>query len=338
MTLLADLTTLGVGGVAGTVVTAWSSEELVDAVRDADAAGRPALILGAGSNVVCADDGFAGDVICVRSEGIAIHDDDQDVVLTAAAGVIWDDLVEMATVHGWAGVQGLSGIPGTVGATPMQNVGAYGQEVAQVIQSVQVWDRHARQFQTLTTTQCRFAYRTSALKSDPGRYVVLSVSMRLPVASSDFVRYQQLADALDTSPGDTVPIERIRRSVLELRRAKGMVLDPTDSDTRSCGSFFTNPVVTDEFARDIDVRCPRYAADGGVKLSAAWLIEASGIPRGYRLTPHSDARVSTKHTLALTNAGNATASQVMELAQAIRQQVHTAFGVDLLMEPVLVGV
>jgi UDP-N-acetylmuramate dehydrogenase len=320
-------------------VRATSEVELVDAVRRADEGGEPVLVLGGGSNVVVADEGFDGTVVEIATAGVAsdVEDDDPTcggVVVRVAAGEDWDTFVATAVDRGWLGVEALSGIPGLVGATPIQNVGAYGQEVAQTLASVRVWDRTLRGVRTFAAAECRFGYRTSRFKADPGRHVVLEVTFQLRQGSLGApVAYAELARTLGVEPGTRAPMTDVRRAVLDLRTSKGMVLDPDDHDTWSAGSFFTNPVLP---AADIPAAAPAWPqADGSVKTSAAWLIEQAGFHKGYG---DGQARLSTKHTLAITNRGGASAADVLALAREIRDGVEDRFGVRLVNEPVLVGV
>jgi UDP-N-acetylmuramate dehydrogenase len=330
---LADLTTLRVGGPIGDVHELSSESDIVDAVRTADAAGESILILGGGSNVVCGDNGFAGQVLHIASRGIVRMAEPDGVFVMAAAGESWDELVAWSVAEGLAGIEAMAGIPGLVGATPLQNVGAYGQDISEVCGDVVVLDRTTGGIAHLSPAQLQFGYRTSALKRAPDRYVVLSVTLILRESLTSPVRYQQVADALGVSVGDEAATSDIRDAVLALRRAKGMVLDPTDHDSWSVGSFFTNPIVDDDAA--IDASCPRYPAAHGVKLSAAWLMESAGIERGWGLT--SAATISTKHVLALTNRGGATAADVLALAGAIRERVQRVHGITLEVEPRLIG-
>ena len=334
---LADHTTLGVGGPAREFIRCTTEADLVDLVRARDAAGTPVLVLGGGSNVLVADDGFDGTVVQVAVRGISDIVERERVVVTAGAGEPWDDLVAFTVSRGWAGLEALSFIPGSVGATPVQNVGAYGQEVASTIVNVRVFDRRQGMVRDLTPAECAFAYRSSVFKHEPGRWVVLAVSFALAVDPWSIVRYGQLAAALETEVGAAVTATSVRDAVGTLRRSKGMVLDADDPDTRSAGSFFTNPIVEASVAAALPADCPRYAAVDGVKLSAAWLIEQAGVTRGWQVRPTSGARVSTKHTLALTNADGATTAEILELARAIRARVQDAFGITLQPEPVLVG-
>jgi UDP-N-acetylmuramate dehydrogenase len=336
--LLSDCTTLRVGGAASRVAVAASESELMAAVREADHAGEAVLVLGGGSNMVCADAGFDGTVVRIATQGVTRIDDREGVAMVSVqAGEPWDDFVAWTLAEGLSGVEALSGIPGLVGATPMQNVGAYGQEVADVVATVVALDRATGQVEHLTAAECQFRYRMSRFKAEPERWVILAVTFALPVGSESVVRYAELASHLGVAVGDAVPAEDVRTGVLELRRTKGMVLDPADHDTWSVGSFFTNPIVSAEVADAFASECPRYPADSGVKLSAAWLIESSGIGRGWGVREDARARVSTKHVLALTNRGGATAADVLELAYAIRDRVKATHGIPLQIEPQLVG-
>lgn len=334
--LLADHTTLRVGGPADAWVTATTEDELCDAVRSADAAGQPILILSGGSNLLVADDGFRGTVVEVATRGITVEALPNRVRLTVAAGEPWDDVVARAVEQEWAGIEALSGIPGSTGATPIQNVGAYGQDVAGVVHSVRVLDRHSGVTQDLPAADCGFGYRSSRFKAEPDRWVVLAVTMDLRPDGEGVVRYAELADRLGCEVGDRRPLSSIREEVLTLRRGKGMVLDEQDHDTWSAGSFFTNPIVSLERAQELPPECPRYLIDGGVKLSAAWLIEHAGVSRGFAL-PGSRAAVSTKHTLALTNRGGANATELLALATDVQNRVLSAFGISLEPEPRIVA-
>lgn len=336
--LLADHTTLRVGGPAGTWVRATTEDELTSAVTDAEMAGEPVLVLGGGSNLLVADEGFPGTVVQVATEGLVLDHEGDDptcggVLATVAAGESWDDLVALAVERGWVGVEALSGIPGSVGATPIQNVGAYGQDVAQTIASVRVWDRRLRGVRTFAHADCGFGYRHSRFKADPGRHVVLSVTFQFRQGTLGApVAYAELARALGVEVGTRVPLADVRAAVLGLRRGKGMVLDGDDHDTWSAGSFFTNPVVAADAVPDGAPAWPQ--PDGTVKTSAAWLIEHAGFAKG-----HGDgaARLSTKHTLALTNRGSAGSDDLLALAREVRDGVEARFGIRLVNEPVLVG-
>jgi UDP-N-acetylmuramate dehydrogenase len=337
--LLADHTTLRLGGPARSWVRAETEQDLVDAVRTCDEAGEPVLVLAGGSNVVVADEGFDGTVVEVATRGItADHDGDDPtcggVVVTVAAGESWEPFVEHAVGQHWVGVEALSGIPGSVGATPIQNVGAYGQEIAQTLVSVRVWDRMLRGVRTFAAADCRFGYRTSRFKAAPGRHVVLDVTFQFRQGDlGAAVTYAELAASLGVEPGARAPMADVRRAVLELRRRKGMVLDPADHDTWSAGSFFTNPVVEPSRLPEGAPSWPQ--PDGDVKTSAAWLIERAGFGKGYG---EGAARLSSKHTLALTNRGGATTAELLALAREIRDGVEQRFGIRLVNEPVLVGV
>ncbi|WP_270887406.1 UDP-N-acetylmuramate dehydrogenase [Pedococcus sp. 5OH_020] len=347
---LAGLTTMRVGGPAARLVTAETIDEVVDAVREVDDADEPLLVLSGGSNVVVADQGFPGTVVRVATSGVQVESEDLcgGVMVRVAAGVVWDELVAEAVAQGWSGIEALSGIPGASGATPVQNVGAYGQEVAQTIASVRVWDRREQQVRTFASLDCGFTYRHSVFKASP-RYVVLDVLFQLvPSELSQPVGYADLARQLEVEPGARVPLAEARDAVLVQRRRRGMVLDSDDPDTWSCGSFFTNPILSAGRFTDLESRVaarlgpdapvpPRFAdPDGNVKTSAAWLIDQAGFEKGFAL-PGSGAAISGKHTLAITNRGSATAEDVAELARHIRSGVQEAFGVSLVNEPVFVG-
>jgi UDP-N-acetylmuramate dehydrogenase len=332
--LLANHTTLRVGGPAADVVVAPTEQDLIAAIREADAAGKPVLVLGGGSNVLVSDSGFEGRVVLVRTAGL-VSDADAcgGAVVRVAAGEVWDDLVARAVDQGWVGVEALAGIPGLVGATPIQNVGAYGEEVSQTIASVRCWDRQTGEVRTLFNRDCRFGYRTSRLKQEPWRWVVLEVVFQFRLGDlSAPIGYAELAGRLGIAAGDRAPLADVRSAVLELRRGKGMVLDEADHDTWSAGSFFTNPVL---LPRDLPAGAPAWPqSDGQVKTSAAWLIENAGFTRGYG---NDRAALSGKHTLALTNRGGATATDLVTLAREVRDGVRERFGIELVTEPVLVG-
>ena len=385
---LSRFTTLGLGGPARRFVVAGTDEEIIAAVRAADQHGDPLLVLGGGSNLVVSDDGFPGTVIQVATKGIHAATDPgtgpdaagpgqaepgAPVTLTVAAGEEWDTVVASCVAADLAGLECLSGIPGLAGATPIQNVGAYGQEVADTITRVRAYDRATGEVVELAAADCGFGYRTSAFKRSiaapavTGRFVVLGVTFQLTSdRMSRPVRYAELARALDLDAvhqdeggqeaGARAPLGAVRSAVLRLRRSKGMVLDPGDPDSRSAGSFFTNPVLdTAQFAalRQIvdersgpGTRIPQFpAGPGQVKVPAAWLIGQAGFEKGYRGAARADgaqpgpaARISTKHTLALVNPGEASTAEVVGLAREIRDRVRDLFGVELASEPVLVGV
>jgi UDP-N-acetylmuramate dehydrogenase len=364
--MLAGYTTLGVGGPAARFVDAGTDDQVIAEVREADAAGEPVLVLGGGSNLVVADEGFPGTVVHVATGGVSIAGDAADgVTVAVAAGEDWDTLVERCVAEGLSGIECLSGIPGLAGATPIQNVGAYGQEVSETVVAVRAYDRLRDTIATLGNAECGFGYRTSAFKRSTGvqrgraaldaaaatgRFVVLGVTFRLsrdPLSAP--VRYGELARALGAGDGGRAPLADVRSAVLALRRGKGMVLDPADPDTRSAGSFFTNPVLGDGQLADVrrrvaaragkaaaEVTVPHFpAGDGQVKVPAAWLIEQAGFGKGY--PGDGGARISSKHTLALVNSGGASSASLVGLAREIRNGVRQAFGVELVNEPVLVG-
>ena len=363
---LSGYTTLRLGGPAARMIEAVSADELIAAVRDADLRAEPVLVLGGGSNLVICDDGFPGTVVRVATRGVTSTTEGGRASVAVEAGEDWDALVSWSVGEQLAGLECLSGIPGLTGATPIQNVGAYGQEVAETIESVRAYDRHRGAVVQLSSAECEFGYRTSAFKrawagpaatrrpgraargEATGRFVVLGVTFALAVSPlSAPVRYPELASRLGVAVGQRVPLAAARAAVLELRRGKGMVLDPADPDTRSAGSFFTNPVLDeDRFAELVSaaaardggpVRVPHFSAGPGqVKVPAAWLIEQAGFGKGYQ--NGSPARISGKHPLALTNPGGATTAGLIELARQIRAGVRSAFGVELQAEPALVGV
>jgi UDP-N-acetylmuramate dehydrogenase len=321
---LAPFTTLQLGGPADRLVEAHDEHELVEAVRDDD----PALILAGGSNVVIADEGVRGTVVHVKTTGIAHAQD----LLVIQAGEPWDGVVEYTVANGLQGFECLSGVPGSTGATPIQNVGAYGQDVSETVQWVRVYDRETRETRTLTAAECGFDYRTSVFKYHDRR-VVLAVAFRLAHSPlSGPLRYAELARTLGVPVGGSAPLHEVREAVLGLRRGKGMVIDPADPDSVSAGSFFTNPILA---ADRVPEGAPAWPEpDGRVKTSAAWLIERSGFGRGHGDGP---AGISTKHTLALVNRGGATTAELMALARQIAAAVKAQFGVELHPEPVLVG-
>ncbi len=364
-TVLADYTTLGLGGPAQVFVSADTEPALIRAVRNADLAGEPVLLLGGGSNLVISDEGFPGTVVHVNTRGLTYVDAGGGFVdLTAAAGADWDNVVAASVAEGLAGLEPLSGIPGRAGATPIQNVGAYGREVAEVITQVRVYDRQAERVKVLQNESCRFSYRTSMFKSGrpesllarpggasagtPGqpRYLVLDVTFRLPRQSlSAPIRYAELASELGVPMGEQAAAGEVRAAVIKIRSRKGMVLNPGDPDTRSAGSFFTNPVITAAALARVEAAAaarglapvPHYPAAGGmIKVPAAWLIERSGFTKGYGAP--APARVSSKHTLALVNTGEATTSDLLALAREIVAGVQAAYGVTLTPEPTLIGV
>jgi UDP-N-acetylmuramate dehydrogenase len=340
-TALAGHTTLRLGGPARRTVAATNADEIVQNLRDVTSSGEPALVLGGGSNVVVADRGFPGTVILIRSRGLrVVSSDDAAVSIRVEAGELWDDLVAAAVEAGWSGLECLSGIPGAAGATPIQNVAAYGQEVAETITAVRVLDRLADQVTTVRPSGCGFGYRTSVFKGSD-RWVVLSVDFRLRRSpDSAPVRYTELARALDLPAGACAPLATVRDTVVGLRAGKGMVLDPADPDTWSAGSFFLNPVLdragwaaVRDHAAGLGEPPHWPGADGTVKVSAAWLIERAGFAKGYG---RCGVAISSKHALALTNRGDGTTTALLDLAAEIRDGVRARFGVTLHPEPTLV--
>lgn len=336
-TTLAELTTLRVGGPAGRLLVADTTDELVAHVVDAWADEDDWLVLGGGSNLLVADQGFPGTVVVVRTRGVDAVTDADGVTVRVAAGEPWDAFIATTVERGWTGLEALSGIPGTVGAAPVQNIGAYGVELSDVLTAVDFLDAETGERSWVPASELALGYRTSTLKHGR-RGVVLTVEFRLGTASDEGVpvRYAQLAGSLGVELGTLVAPADVRAEVLRLRGSKGMVLDDADPDTWSAGSFFTNPIVSAGFAQTMPDDAPRWPAGDDVKLSAAWLIEHAGVHRGYGV-PGSRAGISTKHTLALTNRGGATAAQVAELARYVQVTVANRFGVTLVPEPVVVG-
>lgn len=386
----ADFTTLRVGGPIDRLVTATTPEELVALVREVEESGAPWMVLGGGSNLLVGDDGFRGTVIRIATRGIEARPGDEagTVRVRVQAGENWDELVAFTVAQGYAGLEALSGIPGSVGASPVQNIGAYGQELSDVLIGIEFLDEGADEPRFMAADELELGYRTSVLKQGL-RGVVVSVEFALHDTTAERevlgeavgrpVAYAQLAQALGVQVGDRVPVARVREAVLALRSGKGMVLDPDDPDSVSAGSFFTNPIVSEHIARTLPGDAPRWyvapdepdeviplaeleaaspldaflahqaaleraeqqstdaaASEPLVKLSAAWLIEHSGIRRGFAL-PGSRAGISTKHTLALTNRGGASADEIAQLARFVQGRVQAEFGITLHPEPVLVG-
>ena len=343
---LSELTTLRVGGPARRLVAAAKVEDVVEVVSEADAAREPLLIIAGGSNLLIGDRGFDGTVLRVALGGIAIGETGDGVRVVAGAGEPWDGVVARCVDEGLAGVECLSGIPGSTGATPIQNVGAYGQDVSETVVSVTAYDRLGGAVVELQPEQCGFGYRSSAFKGSD-RYVVLRVSFALersPLARG--IRYAELARTLAVDPGARPPLRATRDAVLELRRRKGMVIDPDDPDSVSAGSFFVNPILSGEEFATLEERAVQRLGkgtqvpvwpdgDGLVKTSAAWLIERAGFHRGYG---DGRAGISSKHTLAIVNRGGASASELVALAREMRAGVQAAFGVSLTPEPTLVGI
>lgn len=350
---LADLTTLRLGGPAPDLRTVATAQEAAEAIREANAAGTGLLVLGGGSNLVIADRGIDVPVLRIAIPGVRVEPDhDGSATVTIGAGENWDDVVDQLVAADYAELAPLSGIPGSSGATPIQNVGAYGTEIGEVLRSVQVVDRATGNVGRMSVAELELAYRSSVLRGTD-RAVVTAIELKLTTKPVT-VRYAELARKLDVAPGATAPPADVRAAVLELRRGKGMVLDADDPDTFSVGSFFTNPILDPEQAgraaqavRDRlgpETRWPEYPvdpratadADRRVKWSAAWLIERAGFSKGYP-GPGGRVALSSKHTLALTNRGGSTAD-LIALARSIRDGVRDAFTITLHPEPVLVGV
>ncbi|MFI0777832.1 UDP-N-acetylmuramate dehydrogenase [Streptomyces sp. NPDC021212] len=341
---LAPLTTFRLGGPATRLITATTDDEVITAVREADASGTPLLLIGGGSNLVIADKGFDGTALHIATTGFTLD----GTRLELAAGENWSDAVARTVEAGLAGIECLAGIPGSAGATPIQNVGAYGQEVSATLTEVDAYDRRTDTVVTIPAADCAFSYRHSRFKAEPDRHVILRVRFELEDAGglSAPIKYAETARVLGVGVGDRVPADTARRTVLSLRAGKGMVLDPEDHDTWSAGSFFTNPVLTESayeaFLTRVadrlgaDIAPPAFpAGEGRIKTSAAWLIDKAGFTKGYGTGP---ARISTKHTLALTNRGEATTEDLLALAREVVAGVEEAFGVTLVNEPVTVGV
>ncbi|HIW61357.1 MAG TPA: UDP-N-acetylmuramate dehydrogenase [Candidatus Stackebrandtia excrementipullorum] len=336
---LSGYTTLRLGGEPDSFVEVDNGDELLAAVRSADETGTPLLLVAGGSNLVVADEGFAGTAVLIRTDGVAVTDEEDHVTVTVQAGHTWDELVRQAVAEGWSGIEFLSGIPGSVGATPVQNVGAYGQEISEVFVQADVLDRRTGTVGVYGNDDCRFGYRDSLFKHTD-RYVVLTVTLRLAKsARSQPIRYAETAKTLGAAVGDTVTLDLARETVLGLRRGKGMVLDPDDPDTYSAGSFFVNPVITaDEFEvlrKRVDHTPPHWPAGDGVKVPAGWLIGRAGFDPGYG---QDGVAISHKHRLALTNRGDGTTAALLNLAREIRDTVARDLGVTMHPEPTLVGV
>lgn len=335
MSLLANYTTLRVGGVARTLIHAKTEEELIVAVEEADAAGDPLLILGGGSNILISDSGFDGTVIKVEMIGNSYEIDAcSGGTLQVSAGVSWDEFVLFTLDKGLANLESLSGIPGTVGGAPIQNIGAYGHDVSEVIARVRTYDREAKSIKTFTAAECNFSYRNSLFKESGDRYVILDVTFQLRRGEESLaIAYPELAQELNVRIGNRAPIGEVREAVLKLRAKKGML---EGLDIHSAGSFFTNPIVSASIAEQLPIDAPKWPQeDGQIKLSAAWLMEKSGVSKG---DSFGGAAISPLHVLALTNANNASASDVVELARIVKAKVKSAFGITLEPELRLVGV
>ena len=351
--MLKNLTTTAVGGDARKLVSASTPAELIEAVQAADAAAEPVLLIGGGSNLVISDEGFAGTAIHIATRGLHLEElENGQVLLRAAAGENWDATVEYSLAQGLSGLEALSGIPGCAGATPVQNVGAYGADVSQTLSWARVFDRQSGEEVELSNEDLNFAYRDSIIKrtSTAGspRFVVLEVAFLLQREElSAPIRYAELAKRLGVEAGQRADALKVRQTVLELRRSKGMVYDVLDADSHSTGSFFTNPIVDAAVVGQLPQNAPNYPVPepGKVKLSAAWLIDQAGFSKGFGLAgtdgfelASGRASLSTKHTLAITNRGGATAQDILAVARAVRAGVHQRFGIQLVNEPLLIGV
>ncbi len=335
MTELSQYTSLHVGGPAKELINVATEQEIIAAIKSAG--DSPILIIGAGTNILVSDAGFEGVVIRISNNSLQSEVDAcSGATLTIGAGENWDEFVITTINRGFAGLETLSGIPGTVGAAPIQNIGAYGHEVSEFITRVRTYDRHNKTIRTFTNSECEFTYRNSLFKSHPNRYVILDVQFQLRIGEfTTPITYAELAGKLGVSVGAKSSVITARRAVLELRAMKGMLLSD-DKDSWSAGSFFKNPIVSAEIAATLPTQAPRWPlSDGRIKLSAAWLIESSGIHKGDQL---GGARVSTKHVLALTNSGSATAADIAELAKRARKLVQDTFGITLEVEVNLIGI
>jgi UDP-N-acetylmuramate dehydrogenase len=336
MTELSKYTSFRVGGPASKIIQVSTEAEIIAAIEDAG--DSPILIMGGGTNVLISDKGFEGTVIRISNNSVQSEVDAcSGATLTIGAGEDWDTFVQTTIDRGFAGLETLSGIPGTVGAAPIQNIGAYGHEVAEFITRVRTYDRQEKALKTFTNSECQFSYRNSYFKAHPGRYVVLEVQFQIRRGEfSDPITYVELSKKLGIEPGEKAPVVATRSAVLELRASKGMLLKNDDHDSWSAGSFFTNPIISQQAADELPNAAPKWPLiDGRVKVSAAWLIENAGIHKGDEV---GGARISTKHVLALSNSGNATASDIAELAKRARNQVKEVFGITLEAEVNLVGV
>jgi UDP-N-acetylmuramate dehydrogenase len=332
---LRDYTSLRVGGPAENFVNVSTEAEVIAAI---EAAGEsPILVIGGGTNVLIADSGFEGTVIHISNNEVTAEVDAcSGATLTIGAGENWDQFVETTISRGFAGLETLSGIPGTVGAAPIQNIGAYGHEVSEFITQVRTYDRQVKAIKTFTNSECEFEYRSSIFKKNPGRYIVLTVQFQIRIGEiSAPITYAELATKLGIAVGDKAPVTQTRSAVMELRGSKGMLLDPNDKDSWSAGSFFTNPIVSIEVAATLPEDAPRWpTSDGRIKISAAWLIQRSGIEKGYT---HGGAQISSKHVLALTNSGGASSTEILELAREVQEAVMEKFAITLEAEVNIVG-
>lgn len=333
---LSKYTSLRVGGPATKIVQVATEAQIITAIEEAG--NTPILIMGGGTNVLIADKGFDGTVIRISNNSVQSEVDAcSGATLTIGAGEDWDSFVQTTIKSGFAGLETLSGIPGTVGASPIQNIGAYGHEVSEFITRVRTYDRQEKALKTFTNNECQFSYRNSLFKTHPGRYVVLEVQFQIRRGEfSDPITYLELAKRLGVQLGDKAPVIATREAVLELRANKGMLLSFDDHDSWSAGSFFTNPIISQQAADELPNAAPKWPLnDGRVKISAAWLIENAGMHKGDQV---GGARISSKHVLALTNSGTATASDIAELAKRARNQVEEMFGITLEAEVNLIGI
>ncbi len=343
---LAPRTTLGLGGAAKSLVEVERTDDLAGALRECRSLGLPFFVLGGGSNVVVADEGYGGVLLAMRTRGLDVVQDDDFAHVSVEAGYAWDTLVALAADEGWAGAECLAGIPGSVGATPIQNVGAYGQEVSSLIERVDVLDVASLEVRSLSNAECGFSYRDSVFKRTPGKSIVTRVHFRFRKVPPDAPRYAELVRALASHKAAPTANE-IRDVVIALRRAKGMVVDVSDPESRSAGSFFLNPIVgvdeadrVEALARSLGVlsegeSMPRFPFGDRLKLAAAWLIERAGITKGFSLGGR--VRISRKHTLALVAEDGATTRELLALADYVRSRVDETFGVTLEREPVLLA-
>lgn len=330
----ADLTTFRVGGEIAHVISGDSEELILKTLATAP----DAYVVGGGSNILASDIPFNGTVLVVNTKGSSLdYDACSGGMITVNAGVHWDEFVAQTVVAGFSGLETLSGIPGKVGAAPIQNIGAYGQEFSAVVARVRTWDRSAQEQQTFTANQCAFGYRTSLFKKEPNRYVILDVTVQLKKGDLSIpITYPELAKELAVSVGERASVSKVREHTLAIRERKGMILSEQDRDTWSAGSFFVNPSVSPEIAAALPADAPKWPnTDGSIKLSAAWLLERSGVAKGERL---GGAAISTKHVLAITNAASATSSEIIELAQRCQNAVQKRFNITLAPEVQLLGV
>jgi UDP-N-acetylmuramate dehydrogenase len=337
MNRLSNFTTLRVGGPAQKIVHAHTEDELIQFVKAADEAKEPVLILGGGSNLLISDAGFAGTVIRVESKGNALdYDACSGGMIEVSAGEDWDKFVGLTIEKGFADLESLSGIPGTVGGAPIQNIGAYGHEASETIARVRLYDRKEKAIKTFAAADCKFGYRDSIFKSEKDRYVILNVTFQLRKGEQSLpITYAELAKHLNVNLGDRAPVQDVRKAVLELRARKGMLLDSSENQIMSAGSFFINPIISKADADKLPADAPRWPQpDGSVKTSAAWLMEHAGVEKGEKL---AGAQISEHHVLALTNSGSAKAEDIVKLAKTSQKRVMEKFGIELKAEVQLVG-